>query len=392
MGRVHSVIKAIEPHDSIERYTGLGVDCVTGNAKITSPWSVSVDGQTITARNIVIASGGEPVVPPIPGLNDVNYLTSENLWQLASLPDRLLVLGGGFIGCELAQAFQRLGCRVTLVEMAPRLLSTEDADVSAAVELSLQADGVEILTGYCGDSFDDSTLKCVSASGDTKDIAFDKVLVAVGRKARTDGLGLADIGVDLNENSTVATNEFLQTSIPTIYACGDVAGPFQLTHVAAHQAWYCAVNSLFGNFRRFKADYSVIPRGLFTSPEVARVGINEQEAAQQNIACEVFTYGIDDLDRAIADSEAHGFVKVLTPPGKDKILGVTIVGAHAADLLAEYTLAMRHGLGLKKILGTVHSYPTYSEANKFAAGLWQQAHLPDRLMDIAERYNNWRRS
>jgi len=392
MQRVQSVITEIEPHDSIERYTGLGVDCLQGNAKITSPWTVDVDGQSISAPNIVIASGGEPAVPPITGLSDIDYLTSENLWQLQSLPKHLLILGGGVIGCELAQAFRRLGSRVSIVEMAPRLLALEDPDVSNALEDSLRSDGVEILTGYKGNEFTGNTLRCEAGDGSSKELSFDKVLIATGRKARTADLGLEDLGIETNPDGTISTNEYLQTSIPTIYACGDVAGPFQLTHVAAHQAWYCAVNALFGNLRRFKADYSVIPRGVFTDPEIARVGINEQEARQQNLAYEVVNYGIDDLDRAIADGNATGFVKVLTEPGNDRILGVTIVGAHAADLLAEYTLAMRHGLGLKKILGTVHSYPTYSEANKFAAGLWQQSHLPEKLLHIAERFNAWRRN
>lgn len=399
MGRVHSVISAIEPHDSVERYTGLGVDCMSGIAKITSPWSVEIDGQKLTAPNIVIATGGEPFVPPIPGLDQIEHQTSDTLWSLQVLPPRLLVLGGGFIGCELAQAFQRLGSQVTMVERMPRLLSNEDPDVSAAIEERFKAEGIEILTGFSATGFNGKTLTSESAAGgsnsdnrETREIPFDEVLVAVGRKARTANLGLEELGIEVNDNGTVATDEYLQTSIPTIYACGDVAGPFQLTHFAAHQAWYCAVNALFGRFKRFKADYSVIPRGVYTAPEIARVGLNETEARVAGIKVEVTTYGTDDLDRAIADNEAHGFVKVLTPPGSDKILGVTIVGAHAAEMLAEYTLAMRHGLGLKKILGTVHPYPTYSEANKFAAGQWQQKHLPGKLLNIARWYNDRRRS
>jgi len=390
MGRVQSVIKDIEPHDSIERYTGLGVDCMQGNAVITSPWSVAIDGETLTTRHIIIASGGEPVVPPIPGLADINYLTSENLWSLQTLPEHLLVLGGGVIGCEMAQAFRRLGSRVTLVEMAPRVLLNEDDDVAAALEDNLRADGVTLLTGFAGKEFSGNTL-IVDSDDERREIVFDEVLVAVGRRARTAGLGLEELGVETNPNGTVATDEYLQTNIPTIYACGDVAGPFQLTHAAAHQAWYCAVNSLFGRFKRFKADYSVIPHGIFTDPQIARVGINEQEAKAAGTAYETTVYGIDDLDRAIADNEASGFVKVLTPPGSDRILGVTIVGAHAAELLAEYTLAMRHGLGLKKILGTVHPYPTYAEANKYAAGQWQQKHLPEKLLKLAEWYNRKQR-
>jgi pyruvate/2-oxoglutarate dehydrogenase complex dihydrolipoamide dehydrogenase (E3) component/uncharacterized membrane protein YdjX (TVP38/TMEM64 family) len=401
MQRVHDVIKAIEPHDSIERYTGLGVEVLQGYGKLVNPWTVEValnDGTTqrLTARSIVIAAGARPFVPPLPGLDDVGYVTSDTLWdefaKLDEVPNRLVVLGGGPIGCELAQSFARLGSHVTQVEMGARIMVREDAEVSELAKASLVADGVQVLTGHkalrCEMANGEKTL-VVEHAGAEKRIAFDQLLCAVGRVARLQGYGLEDLGIPTHR--TVDTNEYLQTIYPNIYAAGDVAGPFQFTHTAAHQAWYAAVNALFGEWKLFKADYSVIPWATFIDPEVARVGLNEQEAKEKHIPYEVTQYGIDDLDRAIADSEAHGFVKVLTVPGKDKILGVTIVGAHAADLLAEYVLAMKHGLGLTKILGTIHTYPTMSEANKYAAGEWKRAHAPHKLLAWVKKYHDWKR-
>ena len=401
MQRIHMVIRAIEPHDSVERYTGLGVEVLQGYARVVNPWTVEItlnSGgiQTLTTRSIVIAAGARPLVPPLPGLEETGYVTSDTLWdvfaELDEVPQRLLVLGGGPIGCELAQAFARLGSQVTQVEMAPRLVLREDQEVSALARDALAGDGVQVLTGHkalrCELSGGAKTL-VVEYQGVEKRVIFDQLICAVGRVARLEGYGLAELGIPVQR--TVETNDYLQTIYPNIYAAGDVAGPYQLTHVAAHQAWYAAVNALFGDFRLFKADYSVIPWTTFIDPEVARVGLNEQEAKEKGIAFEVTRYGIDDLDRAIADSEARGFVKVLTVPGKDTIMGVTIVGTHAGDLLAEYVLAMRHGLGLNKILSTIHTYPTLSEANKYAAGEWKRAHQPKRLLEWVRRYHDWKR-
>jgi pyruvate/2-oxoglutarate dehydrogenase complex dihydrolipoamide dehydrogenase (E3) component/uncharacterized membrane protein YdjX (TVP38/TMEM64 family) len=402
MDRVAQVVQEVAPHDSIERYTGLGVDVMTGSARILDPWHVQVtaaDGsvQTLSTRSIVIATGARPFVPPLPGLDEVGCLTSDTLWGLRSLPARLVVLGGGPIGCELAQSFARLGSQVTQVEMAPRIMIREDEDVSAYAQKALQADGVAVLTGHkalrCEKAGSDKFL-VVDVGGQEKRIAFDVLLCAVGRVARLQGFGLEELGIltDPKTQRTVPTNEYLQTLFPNILAAGDVAGPYQFTHTAAHQAWYAAVNGLFGSFKKFKADYRVIPWCTFIDPEVARVGLNEQEARAQGVAFEVTRYGIDDLDRAIADSAAHGWVKVLTVPGQDKILGVTIVGVHAGDLLAEYVLAMKHGLGLNKILGTIHTYPTWAEANKYAAGEWKRAHQPLALLRWVEKFHAWRRT
>ena len=403
MERVHRVVTAIEPHDSVERYTKLGVECIAGTAKITSPWTVEVatDGgpKTLTTRNIVIAAGARPFVPPIPGLAEVGYLTSDTVWNLRVLPKRLVVLGGGPIGSELTQAFARFGSQVTQVEMLPRLLIREDPEVSTLVRRRFEAEGIRVLTGHKAKQFvvEDGEKALIAetedGNGSRRDvrIPFDEVLVAVGRVANTAGYGLEELGIGTTKARTVETGEYLQTIYPNIFACGDVAGPFQFTHTAAHQAWYAAVNALFGTFRRFKADYRVIPWTTFIEPEVARVGLNEQEAKEKNVPHEVTVYGIDDLDRAIADGEAHGFVKVLTAPGTDRILGVTIAGEHAGDLLAEYVLAMKHGLGLNKILGTIHTYPTLAEANKYAAGAWKRGTVTRGQWAFLAAFQAWRR-
>lgn len=395
MGRVHKVIAGIEPHDSVERYTKLGVECIQGEAKILSPWEVEVNGERLTTRNIVIATGARPLVPGIPGLQDVSYLTSDTIWELQEQPKKLLVLGGGPIGSELAQSFARLGTDVTLVEMADQLLIREDADAAELVVKGLQEDGVNILLGHKAARFEkdgDTQHAYLEHNGEEVVVEFDYVMLALGRVANTKGFGLEDIGVELTERGTVKVNDYLQTNYPNIFAVGDVAGPFQLTHAAGHQAWYAAVNALFGDFKKFKADYSVMPAATYTAPEVARVGINEKEAKAMGIDYEVAHYGIDDLDRAIADGEDHGFIKVITPKGKDKILGATIVGSHAGDLLAEFTLAMRHGLGLNKILGTVHPYPTMSEATKYTAGVWKQNNAPQGLLAWVEKFHAWMRN
>ncbi|MFA5913133.1 MAG: FAD-dependent oxidoreductase [Burkholderiales bacterium] len=397
MQRVQRVIKTVAPHDSAERYTGLGVDVIEGRAKIVSPWEVEItrkDGavQRLTTRAIVIAAGTRPFVPPIPGIEDVCYLTSDTVWNLRQLPRRMIVLGGGPIGCELTQTFARLGAKLTQVEMAPRILLREDPEVSELVTQRFRAEGIDVLVDHKAKQFlveNGENILIAEHAGRDLRIPFDGLLVAVGRVANLSGYGLEELGISTSR--TVDTNEFLQTRFPNIYAAGDVAGPYQFTHTAAHQAWYAAVNALFDPFKKFRADYSVIPWATFVDPEAARVGLNEIEAKERGVPYELTVYGMDDLDRAIADGEAHGFVKVLTVPGKDKILGVTIVGEHAGDLIAEYVLAMRQGIGLNRILGTIHIYPTLAEANKYAAGAWKKAHAPQKLLQWVERFHAWRR-
>ena len=401
MQRVHEVIAKVEPHDSVERYQELGVEVIQAYAKLIDPWTVEIkhrDGsvQHLTGRSIVLATGAQPFVPPLPGIEEVGYVTSDTLWdefaKLEQAPKRLVVLGGGPIGCELAQSFARLGSDVVQVEMAPRIMMREDEDVTVLAQASLEADGVSVLTNHKAlrcEQNNEGKFLVVEHEGVEKIIPFDALLCAVGRVARLEGYGLEELGIETNR--TIVTNDYQETLYPNILAAGDVTGPYQFTHTAAHQAWYAAVNALFGQFKKFKVDYRVIPWTTFIDPEVARVGINEQEAKEKGIAVEVTRYELDDLDRAITDGAAYGFVKVLTVPGKDKILGVTIVGEHGGDLMAEFILAMKHGLGLNKILGTIHAYPTWAEANKYAAGEWKRAHTPQKVLLWLGKYHDWRR-
>ena len=395
MQRIHTVIDTIEPHDSVERYTKLGVECIQGDAAIRTPYEVEVNGKVITTKNIIIASGARPFVPPIPGLNDVEPLTSDSLWSLEEQPKRLLVMGAGPIGCELAQSFQRLGSAVTLVDMADRLMPREDRDVSEYMLDVFKKEGVNVLLGQQIVGFKKTDKGYVaqlkSDAGETA-INFDRVMVAVGRKANTDGFGLKELGIETSSTGTIVVDEYLRTKYPNIYACGDVAGPYQFTHTAAHQAWFASVNSLFGQFKKFKVDYRVIPWATFCDPEVARVGLSEAEALEKGVDYDLTKYGIDDLDRAITDNEAKGFVKVLTVKGRDKILGCTIVGAHGGELITEYVSAMKHNIGLNKILSTIHIYPTMSEANKFVAGEWKRKNVSEKTLTWLARFHNWMRS
>lgn len=398
MGRVKRVIAKVEPHDSPERYRSLGVDVVAGSAAFVSPWEVDVthnDGrrERLSARSIVVATGGKPFVPPIPGLDAMDPLTSENLWDLEEQPERLLVLGGGPIGCELSQAFARLGSQVTQIEAGSRILAKEDPDVAELVMDTFRREGIDLRVSHKAVEFDQQdgeNLVWCDHDGERVKIAFDRVLVAVGRAGNTEGLNLQALGIEPRGNGTVPVEEDMSIGFPNVFACGDVAGPYQFTHAASHQAWYAAVNGLFGQFRRFRVDYRVLPWVTFTAPEVARVGLSEEEAKQQGVHYEATRYGLDDLDRAIAEDEDHGFIKVLTVPGKDRILGAVVAGTHAGEILAEFTLAMKHGIGLNKILGTIHPYPTWNESAKAAAGQWKQAHVPQGVLAWLAKFHRWR--
>lgn len=394
MKRVHSVIKAIEPHDSVERYTHLGVECIQGAARIVTPYEVEVNGDKLTTKNIVIATGASPQVPSIEGLEDIPYLTSENLWDLKELPEKLVVLGGGPIGCEMAQAFARLGSQVTIIEMRSALMArVEDEEVSQAITKKFKEEGISVCTQHHPFRIDKEKKEIICNYNEGKvSIAFDALLLAMGRCPNVNGFGLEELGVEVNNQGFVVADEFLRTTnYPNIYVCGDVTGPYQFTHTASHQAWYVAVNALFSPFKKFKVDYRVIPWCTFTDPEVARVGLSECEAKERGVAYQVSHFGIDDLDRAIAEGEAEGFVKVLTAPGSDKILGVTIVGQHAGDIIAEFVIAMKYGIGMNKILGTIHIYPTLAEANKYVAGVWKKANAPQKVLEYLAKFHAWRR-
>lgn len=396
MSHVQRVIEEVAPHDSEERYSGLGVEVMRGTARLSSPWAVDVDGQQVTARHIVIATGATPVVPPIPGIEQIDVLTSENLWKLTEQPRRLVVLGGGAIGCELGQSFARLGSQVTMVDGAEQLLGREDDDVGELVGRLLTSEGIDIMTSSQAlavtvNEGGERHLLVEETGGRQTRIPFDQLLVSVGRQANVDGLGLEALGITTRDNGTLEVNEQLHTRLPNIWACGDAAGPYQLTHAAAHQAWHVAVNALFGEFKRFKVDYRIMPAVTYLQPEVARVGLNEREAKAQGIAYEVTRYDMAESDRAIAERATTGFVKILTVPGKDRILGATLVGESAGEWLAELTLAMKHNIGLNKLLGTIHPYPTLSEAVKGTAGVWKNAHKPERLLGWLAGYFQWRR-
>ncbi len=395
MQRVHEIIKKIEPHDSIERYSSLGVECITDKAQILSPWEVKVGDRVLKTKNITIATGASPFVPPIKGLGSIEYLTSENLWNLTELPKKMVVLGAGPIGLEMAQSFQRLGSKVVVVEMGPAIMSIEDKDVSEFILEKLSSEGVDIKLNHTATEFVvDGEIKSLIAThkGENVSIEFDQVLIAVGRRANIKGFGLESLNLSISDRGTIQVDEFMRTNYPNIFACGDVAGPYQLTHMAAHQAWYCAVNGLFGRFKKFRVDYSVVPWCTYTDPEVATVGKNEKALSEQGIEYDVTKYGIDDLDRAICDSNDSGFVKVLTQKNSDKILGATIVGVGASDMLLEFISAMKNNKGLNSILGTIHPYPTMGEANKFSAGEWKKANAPEKLLDFVKRFHVWSRS
>ncbi len=395
MARVHSVIAAIEPHDSVERYTSLGVEVIQGDATVRSPTEVDVGGRVIKTRNIILATGAQPFVPPIPGLDQVEVLTSDNIWELAHLPEKLVVLGGGPIGCELAQCFARFGSEVTVVEMLPQIMIREDSEIAAFMAERFAEEGIRLLTGHRAVRVTSEggrqVIHC-EGNGETVEVPFDRILVAVGRAPRSVGSGFDAVNIPLTEKKTIETNDYLQAGYPSIFACGDVVGPYQFTHVASHQAWYATVNALFRPLRKFRVDYRVIPWATYTDPEVARVGLNEQDAREKNIPYEVTRYELSHLDRALADGHAEGVVKVLTVPGKDRILGVTILGSHAGDLIAEFVLAMKQNIGLNKILGTIHAYPTWMEANKYAAGNWKRAHAPSWALALLEKFHRWRRN
>ena len=395
MERVQTIIKKVETHDSVERYTSLGVNCFSGQAKVLSPHEVEVNGAILTAKSIIIATGAHPTIPSIQGLEKIDFLTSDNLWDIRELPKNLLIIGGGPIGSEFTQCFARLGSHVTQIEMLPNILTREDDEISQALRQQFSREGVDLHTNTTCKAIVSENKKQVMVfekGSQELRIKFDKVLIAVGRTANSKGFGLENIGIKFDQYNRIIVDDYLRTTThKNIYACGDVVGPYQFTHMAAHQAWYCTVNALFSPFKKFKVDYSTIPWCTFTNPEIARVGLNEKEATKQDIPYEVTRYRIDDLDRAITDGEDQGIIKVLTIPGRDRILGATIMSCEAGNLITEYVSAMKHGIGLNKILGTIHTYPTMAEANRFVAGNWKKNHAPKKLLKLAQKFHAWRR-
>lgn len=395
MNKIHSIIKEIEPHDSIVRYTQLGAECFLGQAQILSPWEVQIGEKIISAKYLVIATGARPIIPQIPGIESISPLTSENIWQLKKQPARLGILGGGVIAAELAQAFSRLGSSVFIIEESSRILSREDEDASGLIHEIFIKEGIKIYTSHtlkkCEKSGDEKILLCIDREGREISLVCDQLFIAIGRKATTSGFGLEKIKLDLNDNGSIKVNEYMQTSLPNIFACGDVAGPFNLTHAASHQAWHTTVNALLGFIKMFKINYSVLPVCTYTDPEIATVGYSKAELIKKSIPFEETIFPMKDLDRAIIEGETCGFVKVFTPPNSDKILGVVIISAEASTMILEFTLAMKHNLGLNKILNTIHAYPGMGEANKYLAGRWKQRKSRLNLLKALERFHTFSR-
>jgi pyruvate/2-oxoglutarate dehydrogenase complex dihydrolipoamide dehydrogenase (E3) component/uncharacterized membrane protein YdjX (TVP38/TMEM64 family) len=393
MARVRKAIATIEPHDSVARYSSLGVECIAGQARLLSPYEVEVAGRRITAPNIILATGGKPRIPDLPGLAKAPFVTSDTVWSLDQIPQRLLVLGGGPIGCELAQAFARLGSKVALVTRNSRLLPREDPDASALITEQFHGEGIKLFLSHqplrIEDAADGWSLVCLHDRSEER-VPFDRLLLAVGRQARTDGLGLENLPIGRGADGSIIVDEYLRTDLPNVYAVGDVIGHYHHTHTASHQAYFAVTNALFAPLKRSRVDYSAVPWVIFTDPEVAHLGLNEREASERQIRYEVTRYDLSDSDRAIAAGATLGFVKVLTEPGRDRILGATIVGEQAGELIAEFGLAMRHGLGLSKVLATIHVYPTLSEANKAVAGIWRRTHTSPRLLEWLARFHRWR--
>jgi len=403
--RVQSVIDTIAPHDSVERFQSLGVDVVQGSGHFMSSREVAVtgaDGQQriLEGRALVVATGSGPMVPPIPGLEEAGYLTNETVFTQTRQPRRLAVLGGGPIGLELGQAFARLGSEVTVVEMLPRILPREDPDAAQVLAESLTRDGIAILTGHQAVRVEGGSagkrLVCRPAGQPAEGggapaetvVEVDEILVAVGRRAHVTGLGLEELGVDVS-GGRIAVDRYLRTAVPSIFACGDVVGPYQFTHMAGQQARAVIQNALLP--LKTRMDYRVVPWATFTEPEVARVGLSEEEAAAQGVAHRVIKVPLAGIDRAVCDGDTEGFLKILTPPGRDGILGATLVGPHAGDLLHEVVLAMRARLRLRDIASTVHIYPTLAEVFRRAADEARKESFTPRLQKWFAAYFRWRR-
>jgi pyruvate/2-oxoglutarate dehydrogenase complex dihydrolipoamide dehydrogenase (E3) component len=390
MNHINAAIARIQPHDSRERYTQLGVDCLQGTATLRSPWQVEVNGQVLTTRSVILATGARPRIPELPGLSEVPYLTSDTLWSLTELPEHLVILGGGPIGCEMAQAWVRLGCQVTLIEAGSRLLSREDPEVSERITEQLQREGVDVRLHTQASSVQADPNQ-VWLNNEPQPVVFTHLLLALGRIPNLSGLGLEQLGVELDATDHRANIRQLQQCLPNLSVVGDAAGGEQFTHAAAHGAWTASLNALFGHLKTFKANWHILPRVTFTDPEVARVGLNITEATAQGIAHEVTTYSMDELDRAIVEGEQGGWIQVLTRPGSDRVLGATIVSPQAGEMITEWVSAMKRKQGLNAILATIHAYPTRSEANKALAGVWKKARQPKRLLQWVGRYLQWRR-
>ena len=396
MARMRKLRARISHVDSAHRYTKLGVDVFIGNGRFTSSSTISVDGTSLQFAKAVICTGARAAAPPIPGLEQIKYLTNETIFSLTDLPARLGVIGAGPIGCEMAQSFARFGSQVFLVEAMHGVLPNEDKDASEIVERSMLRDGVTLLC--CGKDLkirlvDGMKHMSVDSHGQQYDMPVDEVLVGVGRTPNTEGLGLETIGVDFNHTG-VTVNHRLQTSNPKIFAAGDICSPFKFTHTADAQAQIVIQNALFPHpfgLGYASTDNLIIPWATYTQPEIAHVGLYEKDAQAKGLEVETFTFPLNEVDRAILDGEDEGFARVHVKKGTDQIVGATIVATNAGDMISEYTLAMKGGLGLSTIANTIHPYPTQAEVIKKTANAWRKTTFTESKKQFLSKIFAWSR-
>ncbi|MEX0830294.1 MAG: mercuric reductase [Nitrospirales bacterium] len=396
MARMRKLRARISHVDSAHRYTKMGVDVFIGNGRFTSSSTIEVDGTTLQFSKAVICTGARATAPPIPGLAQTTYLTNETIFSLTELPPRLGVIGAGPIGCELAQSFARFGSQVFLVEAMHGILPKEDRDAADIVEQSIRRDGVTLLC--CGKNLgiqqvDGVKHMSVDSHHQQYNIPVDEILVGVGRSPNTEGLGLEEIGVNF-DGKGVTVNHRLQTTNPNIFAAGDICSSFKFTHTADAQAQIVIQNALFPH--PFGLGYAstenlIIPWATYTQPEIAHVGIYEKDAKDKGIEIDTFTFHLNEVDRAILDGEDEGFARVHVKKGTDTILGATIVASHAGDLISEFTLAVKGGLGLNTIASTIHPYPTQAEVIKKTANAWRKTTLTEWKKQFLRKLFSWTR-
>ncbi|PKL75989.1 MAG: mercuric reductase [Candidatus Melainabacteria bacterium HGW-Melainabacteria-1] len=391
MQRMRQIRAHISRHDSFERFKNLGVDVYLGSGEFISGNEIQVNGQILRFKKAVIASGARAAIPDIPGLKEAGFLTNENVFNLTELPRRLACIGGGPIGCELAQAFQRLGAQVSLFHNGPHLLNREDADAAAIVQQQFVAEGIQLVLNVSFDRVEiqgSDKILHYHAAGQAGQMAVDEILLGAGRAPNVEGLGLEKVGVVYNRQG-IQVNDQLQTTHPAIYAAGDVCMAWKFTHAADFAARTVLQNSLFMGRKKLSA--LLMPWCTYTDPEIAHVGLYEHEAQAQQLEIDTYIKHFRDVDRALADGEEAGFVKIHTLKGKDKILGATIGARHAGEMLGELTLAIQHGIGLGKIASVIHPYPTQAEAIRHLGDQYKRTKLTPTVKNLFQAWLKWQR-
>lgn len=401
MARMRKLRARISHNDSAHRYTKLGVDVFIGSGRFTGSGTIHVEGpagnRTLSFARAAICTGARAAAPPIPGLDEAGYLTNETIFSLTELPDRLAVIGAGPIGCEMAQSFARFGSRVQLFERMSHILPREDADAAEIVQAQMKKDGVEFLFNSTVTGVERRGAEKVihyDLQGRTNELVVDDILVGIGRAPNVDGLGLELVGVEYDQRTGVKVNAGLQTTNPVIYAAGDICFPLKFTHTADAMAQIVIQNALFPHpfgLGRASTDLLIIPWATFTEPEIAHVGLYEKDATDKGIEVETYTFALDEVDRAILDGEDDGFARIHIQKGTDKIVGATIVAAHAGEMINEFSVLMKAGLGAKIIAGTIHPYPTQAEVNKKVVNLWRKAHFTPRTKNLLMKLFAWMR-